>query len=153
MAYDPEAGVFLWRKSRKGSAQAGCVVGYLHESGYWKVNIGKEPYMCHLLAWFVTYGEWCPGQIDHINRDKTDNRIENLRKATLSQNSANKPTRGNKYGVPGVYRSAKTRDGHYCSHIRVQGEAIYLGTFPSLEEAAAAYRAAARHHFGEFSPV
>lgn len=87
--------------------------------------------------------------VDHINGNKLDNTRDNLRLANHSQNQANRgPSKGRRY--KGVYRSQAEKAG-WVAKITVDGEQQYLGTFSSPKEAAAAYDAAAREHFGEFA--
>jgi hypothetical protein len=87
-------------------------------------------------------------EVDHINRNGLDNRRENLRLATRSQNMANKTVYlTNKLGVKGVY----LRNNRYRAQIQVEGRKIMLGTFDTLDEAREAYKQAAVKHFGEFA--
>jgi hypothetical protein len=108
-------------------------------------------YRAHRLAWLYVYGEALGEfeEIDHINGDRQDNRIGNLRRATKSQNMAN--MRGHsKLGLPkGVSIQAKSRRFMAC--IMVGRRKKYLGTFDTATEAHAAYRAAAQEHHGEFA--
>lgn len=90
--------------------------------------------------------------VDHINHDTLDNRKSNLRVATRSQNCQNSHRGGvrSKSGLRGAYlHSNKT---HWYSVISVNGKRVYLGTHSTKEEAAAAYREAARRLHGDFSP-
>lgn len=88
--------------------------------------------------------------IDHINRNGLDNREINLRVATHQQNSCNRTQpRNNTSGFKGVFREKRTGKWRAC--IRVNGRREYLGTYETKEQAAHAYDAAARHHFGAFA--
>lgn len=88
-----------------------------------------------------------PGQIvDHINRDPLDCRLANLRLCTVKQNSQNRST-VSKYGYRGIKKSRNSFEGR----IRIDGRLLHLGCFPTPEQAARAYDAAARHYFGEFA--
>lgn len=89
--------------------------------------------------------------VDHINRDRLDNRRCNLRLATYSQNNANKKlvARSSKTGFRGVYKAPTSR--RFSAQIRYGGKTHRLGLYDSPEEAAKAYDAAARYIFGEFA--
>jgi hypothetical protein len=87
-------------------------------------------------------------QIDHINGDRTDNRLENLREATNSENQYNSKTRkDNKLGIKGI---SCYREGKYRAYTRDNGKKIHIGCFDTLEEAKAAYDKAASTIHGEF---
>jgi hypothetical protein len=143
--YDPETGVFVWKVTR-GSARPGDVAENRHVGGYRQVVISRKRYLSHRLAWFYINGQWPSDEIDHINRERADNRIANLREATRAQNVC-RSVRRSKSGVHGVRR----RDFGWQARIRVTGKDIHLGTYQTVDEAKTAYRIAAIHHFGEFA--
>jgi hypothetical protein len=89
-----------------------------------------------------------PVQVDHANGIKNDNRIENLREATYSQNQANAPSRESESGERGVRLVPST--GKWAARIYIQGWEVRIGTFGTKEEAALAYKERARREFGEF---
>lgn len=146
--YIPETGELIWLRS-SGNAKAGARAGcYSQNLKYRLVGVLGEYYYEHRVAWLLHYGEWPRGYVDHINRDKLDNRITNLRVCTKQQNIANAgPKKHNKLGVKGVYR----RKDKFRACIRVHGRTKNLGTFDTVQEAAAAYATAARDTFGEFA--
>lgn len=78
LRYDCETGEFTRIKARQGFA-VGPVKGFLDRDGYRRTKVDYKVYLQHRLAWFYEYGEWPAGVIDHINRDRTDNRIANMR--------------------------------------------------------------------------
>ena len=144
--YNPKTGEFRWRH-QFGRARAGERAGWATPHGYWMIGFGRRMHYAHRLAWLYVHGVW-PGHLDHKNRDKLDNRIENLRPATHSQQHANAWLRSdNKLGVKGV----KRHSNGYAVRITVARREIYVGWFKTLEEAAQAYRDAAVRHFGEFA--
>jgi len=123
-SYNPDSGII----SRRGRE--------LHpkpnSSGYLRVGIGKKLYQYHRLAWLIATGEWPDGEIDHINRDKTDNRLNNLRVVGRSANALNiGPRKDSKSGLIGV----NWHSGHSRWHGYFRG--AYLGSFTTIFEAAA----------------
>jgi hypothetical protein len=87
--YDPETGVFK-RKINSGKAKIGDVAGGINGSGYICIRINSVKYRAHRLAWLYVHGKFPDNQIDHINRVKNDNRIDNLRDVTQSVNARNR---------------------------------------------------------------
>ena len=152
MEYAPETGQFIWLKRTALSFDnCGHVAGGRpNDTGYVKISIGRKLYAAHRLAWLWVYGEWPLGDLDHINRDKADNRILNLRLASNSQNQANSPAqRNNKGGIKGVSWLAGRRK--WKAHIGVNRRLVHLGVFDTAEAASAAYLAAAKKYYGEFA--
>lgn len=140
--YEPETGVFRWLSdAANGRTKKGTVAGSLSRSGYRRIKLNRSRYQAHRLAWLYVYGEWPSDEIDHINALRDDNRIENLRIASRSQNRANSKSR--RAGLKGAY---KGRSG-FTAVCRGR----YIGHFDTAEEAHAAYCAAAEKHFGEFA--
>lgn len=104
----------------------------------------------HRVAWFLHYGRFPNGELDHIDGDKANNRIENLRVATRSQNTAYRgKTKRNTSGFKGV--CWHRRDKRWRASIGSKGRRLDLGSFSTPEEAFEAYKAAAVHHHGEFA--
>ncbi len=149
LVYSPDTGEFCWRISLSSKAPAGSIAGGI-ESGYRRLSIDGRAYMAHRLAWLYMTGEWPERDVDHKNRNRSDNRWENLRAATRTQNNANSKTpRTNKSGLKG----AAHYPGGFTSQIVVGGKKFHLGCFKTAEEAHAAYCAAAQEHHGEFARV
>ena len=144
--YDPETGVFTWRNDRQSNAKAGSVAGFDDTAGYRSIGIGMTTWKAHRLAWFYVHGIWPEALIDHMNQDKLDNRIANLRLATISQNRQNMTKyRSNTSGFKGVHWFKAT--SRWQAQIKHEGRRYHLGFFKNAEDAAAAYRtAAARLH-------
>lgn len=114
-----------------------------HPRGYRMMRIGRRKYLVHRVAWLLCYGEWPPSnmQIDHINGDRSDNRIENLRLCTQSQNNVNRVI--SKRDLPrGVYR----KGNRYIAQVRN----THLGTFTTIEDAEAAFISSATRLYGSF---
>ena len=139
--YCPDTGVFTWRINR-GHVPAGRVAGSISDQGYRNVDIEKKKYKAHRLAWLYMYGVMPDGHLDHINRDKLDNRIANLREVTNSQNEQNKVSRrDNTSGYRGVVWHKPTKK--WRAEIKIAQKKIHLGLFVNPEDAARAYAAAA----------
>jgi hypothetical protein len=149
--YDPETGVFRWRCHRGGRARAGDIAGAVNSGGYRFIRIkGEGRYLAHRLAWFYVHGEWPVGMLDHANHDQLDNRLANLRPATMRENRGNSKVRSdNLTGLKGVSRQRGT--SRLVARITKNGKQLYLGSFATAEEAHAAYCKAAEEIFGEFA--
>jgi hypothetical protein len=136
--YNPETGVFVWRVS-KGPCKAGSVAGTVNNNGYVHIKIERKLHQAHRLAWLYTYGCWPDKDIVHINRMKTDNRIENLRDTDKNDWNRDKHS-NNTSGYPGV--SWDKRSKKWRAKITVSGKQMHLGLFNTPEAANAAYMAA-----------
>ncbi len=148
LRYDQGTGVFTWLVRLGSQARVGSVAGTIYKNGRRYITIERKRYFAHRLAWLYVHGSWPAEQIDHVNLDRDDNRIINLREATSKQNSGNKPVlRSNRLGIKGVC----LKNNKYRARIRVDGVLIHLGYFASPEDASAAYASAAVKHYGEFA--
>ena len=109
--YNPDTGELTWRVSPRANVEAGSIAGSVRDDGYRSVVIGRKAYKAHRLIWMYVYGEFPNGEIDHINRDRDDNRIDNLREVSRSMNQYNAGIRSdNKSGFKGVsYSKSKCR--------------------------------------------
>lgn len=148
--YDPDTGIFTWKVKPNNLVEAGTSAGTNLKGDYARINIKRKSYPRSRLAWFYITGKWPQGLIDHINRDRRDDRFCNLREASVSQNNANsKPRRTSSTGFKGVRASSSGR--RYYAQIKAFGKAEYLGAFDTAEAAHAAYMKAAASHFGQFA--
>lgn len=149
LSYDSHTGNFTWRV-RRGGVRVGQVAGSIDSYGYRQVSIDGRAHLAHRLAWLYERGEWPPMEIDHINCDRDDNRMDNLRQATRSQNLANgRKKKQNKSGFKGVCRHATT--GKWSAEYQQDGKSHYLGLFDEPEKAHEAYRMATAAAYGEFA--
>jgi len=139
MYYHAESGDFVWLDTPRNSRRVLHKQAGKFQDGYLMVRLFKQAVYAHHLAWFYVYGVWPEQSIDHINGNGLDNRIENLRQATSSQNNQNYVFRKpNASGMPtGVN---KTVSGKYGARIKANNVMYYLGLFPTLDDASAAYR-------------
>lgn len=141
-SYDPETGVFLRIKPRKDKGHA---VGSVTHYGYLSVMIDYKAYKVHRLAWLWEHGDFPISCIDHIDGDRLNNRIANLRQATHKQNNQNRryAIDRSSTGTLGVY---KGYNGGFKTQISVDGKQIHLGRFKTLEAASEAYKTAKRQY-------
>jgi hypothetical protein len=158
LRYDPETGDLVWLPrsgemfasshrhavwtTKHCDKVAGTIRRNVKKPAYRFIRISDAQYQAHRLVWLHVRGEPVPDMIDHQDRDPLNNRIGNLRAATRSQNRANSsPT--TKLRLKGVYALGR--------RFRAQAGKLYLGTFDTIEEAAAAYKAKAEELHGEFA--
>lgn len=146
--YDPDTGIMVRAvdvHSGRGSANgggkiqcyAGDVVGTIDKgTGYATVLVDREKFVLHRLVWLWWYGYTPENEIDHINRDKLDNRISNLREVSRSCNVRNTPVdRDSTSKIKGV--SFCKRDKKWLAYIRGSHKQLSLGAFSCKVEAAA----------------
>jgi hypothetical protein len=143
LSYDHDTGEFRWNVT-KGSAHKGSVCNAIRGNGYLTVTLDKESIYLHRLAWFYIHKEW-PHEIDHINHNKKDNRISNLRNVTSRGNKRNLRLRpDNTSGCTGV--SLDKRSNKWAACIVIDGKKCGLGYFATIDEAVAARKSAERVH-------
>lgn len=167
LSYDAHTGMLFWKPRDEfmfspgnTSSAAVCKVWNIryankeaftasNKDGYKVGAIGDKIYRAHRIAWAIHYGEWPIDMLDHINGDRSDNRIINLRNASNSDNQHNrKPTLGaSKLKGVSWDKSRKL----WTAKIHFGGRTKNLGRFESEERAHQAYCEAANVHFGEFS--
>lgn len=138
--YNPETGILYSRHLKRPiSAKTTC--------GYTCVYVGAKRFQGHRVAWLLHYGEWPKSHIDHINGDRSDNRIANLRECSHQQNIQNRPAfKNNKLGVKGVSMFKNL----YRAQLWHNGCFVLRKDFSTLEDASAAYQAKAQEVFGEW---
>lgn len=147
--YEPSTGIFTWKARKqsmfKNRAKNACEAwnlryaekeaGHIGTNGYRIISVFGTPFGAHRLAWLYVYGRYPAKEIDHINHDRSDNRIENLRAVTSQENGRNaKLSAANNSGTAGVgwhKATGKWRARIQCS----AGEMVYLGLFYSKSEA------------------
>jgi hypothetical protein len=143
-SYDPNVvGPEAWRSLVNRYHKIGAVPGCVSQ-GYHRITIGGRTWGAHQLAWLYHYGALPDQPIDHINGNRLDNRISNLRLVTYSENSQNSNKTRAASGVRGVHKSRITARNKkpWMSQIVVNGKQKKLGRFNTIEEAKAAYDAA-----------
>ena len=147
--YNPHTGEFVWRVSCRGT-KAGDIAGSSGSEGRRHIIIGYARFKAHRLAWLYVHGVWPKGLIDHINGIPSDNRIANLREASMSENLCNqrRPHSHNRSGILGV--QWKKDRNKFRARIVISGKEKHLGYFDSKEDAQAAY-ASAKKEFHTFT--
>ena len=141
LKYDPETGVFTWNVTR-GTIKAGSRAGTYDKRGYLRISIDSVVYAAHRLAWLYTHGVWPSGVIDHINRNTGDNRLCNLRDTNQYVNTQNACTRKDSpVGIRGVTWHSITKK--WRARIQANGKKINIGSFDTVDAAAAAYASVA----------
>jgi hypothetical protein len=147
LAYDPETGVFTRIASRRTDL-VGSQAGTVGKNGYVYINVGGKLYLGHRVAWFFVHGVEPEGHIDHINRDRADNRLANLRDCPTKQRGNGQNTRvrpNNTSGFTGVHWFK--RISKWQVYINIDGKRKSLGYYADLEDAKAAYaKAKAKYH-------
>lgn len=141
--YDPETGVITRIYSRL-RAHVGKQSKSINAYGYPMTYIQGKHYLNHRLAWLYVYGEWPECEIDHINREKTDNKLSNLRKCVdICQNRQNRGKhKNNKSGFQGVCFSTRNKRNPWVAKIEANKVRKLLGYFATPEEASEAYQKA-----------
>lgn len=127
----------------------GKEVGYITSSGYKATKIQGTNYLVHRLIYIMFYGK-CPETLDHADGNRLNNKIENLRPATSSQNGYNKKNySSNKTGVKGV--NFNKQCGKFSARCQVNKKQNWLGLFPSLQLAEEAVKQFRAKHHGDYA--
>lgn len=132
--YDPSTGLLVRKITTGRRGKAGTVVGTLNNGGYLKVKINSKQYLIHRIVYCMHHGYWPEKGIDHINRIKTDNRIENLREAGQVCNRRNsKLDSNNTSGIRGI--SWDNKSEKWRAYIKINNKQLHLGLFKDLNSA------------------
>lgn len=140
LLYNSNTGDIYRNVTTSNKCKVGDLAGSIRADGYRGMSYFGREYLCHRVAWRLYYGKWPAKELDHINGNKLDNRIDNLREVTRGQNMQNilTPNKSNKLGVKGVYQNKLK----FVACIKYNNNVHYLGSFSTVEEASAAYQAA-----------
>lgn len=142
--YCPQTGRFF-------NLHVGRFIGTKNTQGYLVANINKKVHLLHRLAHYLMIGDWPEGQIDHINRNRDDNRWENLRVVTTRQQSFNK-SGWSRLGVKGICKYSG-RKKHWCARVRADGKLLHCSYHYTREEALEVYKIAAEKYHGDYNCV
>ena len=145
LAYDKVSGVFTWKVGRPKSSK-GAIAGSTDKFGYVSIRIDGVLQKAHRLAWFMHYGKLPDKHIDHINGNKSDNRIENLRQADDFLNGQNqrRPHKDGCSGFLGVTFDKSKKLKPWKAQIYVNNKVTHIGNFENSEDAHTAYVAVKR---------
>lgn len=147
IGYDAATGKFFWLKRRGTRGVVGSEIKRKNPGGYAEIYFGRKSYLAHRVAWWLSYGFEPDGEVDHINGNRTDNRLVNLRLATREQNARNcKIKNTSSTGIKGVSRDRKT----FKASCYLNGVRNYLGNFKTPESAAEAVRKFREENHKEF---
>lgn len=147
LSCNSETGILTWKVTR-GAAKAGERAGTLCKDGYRRVIVKWKSLLEHRVIFAMVNNYWPELEVDHKNLIRDDNRIDNLRLATDSQNNSNSSLRvDNTSGFKGV----GIHQGKFAANIRINGKQKRLGSYNTAEEASEVYQAAALEVHGEFA--
>jgi len=131
--YDPETGIFTYKKGDMRGKKPTGEVGHIRANGELVIMINKKPFLARRLAWFFVHQEW-PDFLQNINHDRQDNRISNIRKTShIESNKNKKMNRTNTSGYTGVYYVKRIK--RWKASIRVDGRLRHLGYFDDILDA------------------
>ena len=149
--FDYKNGHLIWKTNRTPGVKAGDIAGTIAKSGYSQIRLNGKTYKAHRLIFIYHHG-YFPGFVDHIDRNKSNNKIENLREASLVQNQGNrKMDVRNTSGYRGV--SWYKKDKKWGARITMNGTKKFLGLFEDPSDAYDAYCKEAKNHFGSYANV
>lgn len=147
LRYEPDSGELYWLANRPNGVKAGEQAGSVRKDGYRYICVDGVRYYAQVIIWFLQTGKWPADMVDHKNRQRDDNRWDNLREATRSQNISNAKLRvDNSTGFKGVFR----QPNGFRAQINAGGVRYALGVFKTLEEAAKARKSAEIKYHKEF---
>jgi hypothetical protein len=146
--FEYKDGVLYWKKNQS-NIKSGAIAGYQRPDGYIVIGFKNKSIRAHRLIWLFHYG-YMPEFLDHINGIRNDNRIENLRVATRTQNQMNLKKRiDNSSGCSGVFWNKQRNK--WAVRIQIYKKTKHLGLFSSIEDAIIARKIAEQKLFGEFA--
>lgn len=149
--FDYKMGCLYWKIDRL-TVRAGELAGTINNCGYRQIGLFGKIYLQHRII-FLMFNGYLPKYVDHINGVKIDNRIENLRAATASQNGQNKKRNAKtKYPAKGIYQHSKYKD-KYCVEIYHEGKRLHIGIYKTIDEAVIASNHARKKYQGEFAKI
>jgi hypothetical protein len=142
--YNSETGEWFWKTKLKAGGKC--------SQGYWRIKIDQKSYKAHRLAWLYAFGKFPQSQIDHVNGNRSDNRLCNLRLASNAENQMNRAKAAvtNNSGFLGVNFNKVV--GKFAARIQSNGKRIHIGYFDSPEDASSAYIAKKTELSSFFNP-
>jgi hypothetical protein len=147
--YNSETGIFTYLKQINNTIKIGDIAGTLKPHGYISISINNKLYYAHRLVWLYVYNKLPENTIDHINGNRCDNSLTNLREASKLENNRNsKINKNNTSGIKGVYYSKRNKN--YVAQITLNYKTYYLGSFKNIHDAEALAIKSRKEHFQEF---
>lgn len=151
ISYSPLTGEFVWLVQPNGRVPVGSIAGHARPDGYIQIGFEGRPYLAHQLAWLHSHATLPKVELDHVDGNRANNRLSNLREASHAENMQNKAKyKNNPFGHTGVYWNPKTCK--WFANIRVDGKMIHLGHFVKLADAINT-RTIAKSTHHSFQPV
>lgn len=151
LSYEPITGKFTWLVQQGRRISKGSIAGSITNLGYCSIKIDGRPYQAHRLAWLYMYGVWPTHFIDHIDGIRSNNKPDNLREATHTQNTHNTEKRvNNTSGFKGV---TQIPNGKFVAKIGINSRTQNLGTYATAELASEAYEKTAKNLHGVYYRV
>lgn len=152
--YDPATGIMVWRNcskyhARKNGKEAGVITPSRAGKYYCKLSIAGKRYARSRLAFLWMTGRWPTEQVDHINGNSLDDRWENLREVTQTQNAWNH--KGRKREQSDLPMGVRRLGRRFQARLAVNKTMVHLGTFETAQQASETYRKAREVHYGEFA--
>lgn len=147
--FDYKDGELYWKFSLSSKSPKGCIAGSIKNDKYRRIAINKKPYLAHRLIFMMFHG-YMPKIVDHIDGNRINNRIENLREATHSQNQWNAgKNKNNTSGYKNV--TWNTRKSKWLVNIRTHKKDIHIGYFDDIELADLVAQEARDKYHGQFA--
>jgi len=145
LSYDPDTGIFTWIEPHSPRLKVGQIAGCVATVGYRYICVDQNKYLAHRLAILFTTGEWPEHDVDHVNCNRDDNRISNLRNATRTQNMLNRagPQSNSSLGILGV---SPCKNGKFKAQLSADGRHVHISEHETAEQAHAAYMEAKRKY-------
>ena len=147
ISYENDTGNLVWNKT-KGRAHKGEKVGWLSKHGYIEAQVQGKRFKAHHLVWYIHHG-YFPKQLDHVDGDRVNNKIENLRECTTVENARNRKKKDNRALPRNVYHAHI--DGKYRVCLTIGGKQLSFGTFSDLAAADRVAKQARESFYGAFA--
>lgn len=132
LQYNPDTGLIVWIKSPSKKVKVGAIAGSTRKDGYVSIRLNKKLYLAHRLGWYLIHNDW-PDEVDHKDRNPSNNKLENLRLADRVLNNQNR------HNFQGGIRHIKST-GKYQVRVTSEGKRMHLGNFISIDEAKLVYK-------------
>ena len=151
--YDPETGFIYKIKGRNCGNRVGCETTYGYQMFSFRFNNKKYSFYNHRAAWLLTFGKFPDNYIDHIDHDKTNNKLSNLRECTIQENGFNRLKQNNR--CDSIYKGVAyhKRDDKWQASIMINKKLKFIGYFNNEKEAALAYDKMALENYKEFAAL